>query len=316
MLLSLFLSLSSSHYYYPHEEKSFLSWMRNNNQFFTGEEYQLRFGIFLTNARMVRAHNSASNKFKVSLNQFAATTPTEYSSLLSLKITDSKRPSQKSNRPLKSSMFDWRDKGVVNEIKNQGNCGACWAFSAVQTVESVDAILTGNLQSFSEQSLVDCNFYCIGCDGGNPYVALAYIASEQDGKFNLESEYAYTGVDGKCQFDLYSKVGSLSDYLSIVKNDEDDLATKLEENGPASVCIDATAWSFQLYSGGIYDEKACSPEYLNHAVGCVGFGVEGDTKYWIVRNSWGKSWGENGYMRMIWLNNQCGIASMAIIAIP
>lgn len=320
MILALFSSLVSSICYLPHEEKTFLTWMRRTNQFFTGDEYHLRFGIFLTNLRLVQQHNSSPHKFTVTLNQYSCYTPTEYRIMLGYKPTTqkSKPPTPLKKLTKQSLSFDWRMKGVVNDIKNQGNCGACWAFSVVQAVESIDSIAIGctNLLRFSEQSLIDCNFDSIGCDGGNPYVAMAYIASEQDGKFNLEQDYPYKGVAGDCLFDNYEKVGSLSDYIRISEGDEDELAQQIELRGPASVCIDAASWSFQLYNGGIYDEKACSPLMLNHAVGCVGFGVEGETKYWIVRNSWGKSWGEDGYMRMIWENNQCGIASMAIIPIP
>ena len=213
----------------------------------------------------------------------------------------------------KSSTLDWRTKGVVNSIKDQGNCGSCWAFSAVQTVESIDCISTGNLLSFSEQSLVDCSFACLACSGGNPYFAIDFIVESQDGKFNLESEYVYTATLGNCRFDEFQKVGSVSGYLTVAEGDEDDLAAKIESNGPASVSIDASSWSFQLYDGGIFEDKNCHSTTINHSIGCVGFGVEGETKYWIVRNSWGKSWGEEGYMRMIWENNMCGIASMASV---
>ena len=290
--------------------------MRTNSQIYKGDEYHLRLGIYLTNSRLVKSHNNSPRKFKVALNKFACLTPTEYNSLLGFCL-NKKLPQPKFTSKPKSTSIDWRLRGVVNPIKDQGQCGSCWAFSTVQTVESIDCISNGSLLSFSEQNLVDCCFACFGCSGGNPSWAISFIAESQGGKFNLESDYRYTAALGNyCHFDDYPKYGSVSGYLTIAEGDEEDLAAKVENNGPTSVSIDSSNWSFQLYESGIYDESKCNPIAINHSIGCVGFGVEGDTKYWILRNSWGTSWGEEGYMKMIWGNNMCGIASMALVAIP
>ena len=310
----LLASLASCAYYLQHEEKAFLNWMRSTNQFFTGEEYNTRLGIFLSNSRLIKEHNSRNDKkFTVSLNKFAALTPEEYKSLLGFNIDMKKRVAVKINRRSNADSLDWREKGVVNEIKDQAQCGSCWAFSSIQAVESANAISTGTLQRYSEQNLVDCVTGCSGCDGGLMTIAYDHVIANQNGKFNLESDYKYQAAEGTCKFAQYSQVGSISKYINIVENDEDDLAAKLESYGPVAVAIDASKWSFQLYSGGIYDEPACSSFSLDHAVGCVGFGIENRTKYWIVRNSWGTSWGEQGYIRMLWKDNQCGIASAACI---
>lgn len=312
-MIAIFLSIASCSLYYKHEEKSFLSWMRSTNQFFTGDEYQLRFGIFLTNSRYVKEHNFAKKKFTVSLNKFAAYTPAEYKALLGFKMDLENRKAFKASKKSSSDSLDWRDKGVVNEIKDQAACGSCWAFSAIQAAESSNAISTGTLQRFSEQNLIDCVKTCYGCNGGVMTSAYSYVVGFQDGKFNLESDYKYIATEGACEFDKYSKVGTISDYIVIKKGDEDDLAAKCEQYGPVSVAIDASNWSFQLYSSGIYDEPSCSSISLDHGVGCVGYGSEKGVKYWIVRNSWGTTWGENGYIRMLWDNNQCGIATMAAV---
>lgn len=315
MLFSLlFTTISSSPYYTIQEEKSFLMWMRTNGQLYSNDEYHFRLGIYLTNLRLVRSHNSGQHKFKVSLNQFACMTPAEYRSLLGYRRIKKLQPPPFTLKP-KSTSLDWRTKGVVNEIKDQGNCGSCWAFSAIQTVESVDCIQSGTLLSLSEQCLVDCVLMCFGCSGGSPYVAISYIVDKMDGKFCLEKDYVYSAVMEDCKFDQYPKYGFVRGYLPIAQGDEDDLAAKCEKYGPVAVCVDANNWSFQVYNSGIYDEKECYPTALNHAIGCVGFGVEDETKYWIVKNSWGKHWGEEGYMRMIWENNRCGIASEASVAI-
>lgn len=143
--------------------------------------------------------------------------------------------------------------------------------------------------------------------------AYEYVIGLQNGQFCLDSDYVYTGFDGECKFGRFNHFGSISKYVNIVEDDEDDLADKVEKYGPVAVAIDASTYSFKLYSGGIYDEPSCSPRNLDHGVGCIGFGSENGIKYWIVKNSWGTDWGEDGYVRMIWKNNQCGIASVASI---
>lgn len=313
-MLEVLISLISCAYYHEYEEKSFLLWMRSTNQYFTGEEYQMRFGIFLTNLRFVKEHNGANKKFTVTINKFSAYTPSEYKSLLGYKMDCSPITSVKTQKKTNSDSVDWRDKGVVNEIKDQGLCGSCWAFSAIQAAESANAIKTGTFQGFSEQNLVDCcHEGCAGCSGGLMTQAYKYVIAQQGGHFNFESDYQYTALEGTCLFTKYAQVGSISKYVNIAKGDEDDLAAKIETYGPVAVAIDASHVSLQQYSSGIYDEPDCSPANLNHGVGCVGFGSQDGVKYWIVRNSWGKEWGENGYVKMIWKNNQCGIASRATL---
>lgn len=313
-MLIFLVTFTSCTYYLQNEEKSFLAWMRSTNQFFTSEEYQLRFGIYLTNLRLVKEHNTANKKYKVSLNKFAAYTPSEYSALLGFRMNMKKRSAVKSTRKAIADSVDWREKGVVNEIKNQQLCGACWAFSAIQAAESANAIATGKLQSFSEQNLVDCCIVdCSGCHGGDMISAYNYIIQHQNGQFCFDSDYVYTASDETCKFDQYAHVGSITKFINIIEGDEDDLASKVEQYGPVAVGIDASNWGFQHYKSGIYDDPSCSSKFLDHGIGCIGYGSENGIKYWIVRNSWGPLWGENGYGKMIWKDNQCGIASMATV---
>ena len=298
-----------------HEEQAFLSWMRETNQFFTGEEYQRRLGVYLSNKRLVQEHNAKNAGFSVSLNKFAALTPSEYKSLLGFKPIHHVQASQKVATP-NAAEVDWRNKGVVNDIKDQAQCGSCWAFSTIQTVESIYAINKGKLYSFSEQNLVDCVTSCYGCNGGLMTSALTYIAQSQGGKVMTETDYPYKGVDQSCKFDSSKAFNAgVTGYGEVASGSESDLAAKCQSVGPIAIAIDASNWSFQLYSGGIYDESSCSSSNLDHGVGLVGYGTEGSTAYWIVRNSWGTSWGENGYIRMVKdKNNQCGEASMACYA--
>ena len=317
MFFAFLHTLIASAFFQDHEEKAFIQWMRNNNQVYTGDEYQIRFGIFLANNKLVKEHNSINGGYSVSLNKYATMTPSEYKALLGFKPITQKRKVYASTKiSNKVESVDWRNKGVVNDIKDQGNCGSCWAFSTIQAAESANAILYGKLESYSEQNLVDCVPLCYGCNGGTMDASYDYIISNQNGKFNLESDYPYMQTEGTCKFAQYEKVGSISKYIDVEYGNEDQLASLVAQYGPACIAIDASHWSFQLYTGGIYDEPACSSEFLDHAVGCVGYGQQENTKYWIVRNSWGSSWGENGYIRMIWNNNHCGIASSACVPLP
>ena len=297
--------------YAKHEEQSFLSWMRQSNQIFTGDEYKARLGIFLAHKRRVQEHNARNTGFTVAMNKFAAMTPAEYKSMLGFKRVHHTAKGIPSFSNAES--VDWRDKGCVNAIKDQGQCGSCWAFSTIQSAEGVYAAKSGKLLSLSEQNLVDCVTTCDGCNGGLMTAAFEYVKNHQNGKFMYETDYPYVAYDQSCKFDASKGVSiGLKGYAEVQSGSESDLAAKCEKYGPIAIAIDASNWSFQMYSSGIYDESACSPRNLDHGVGCVGFGKEGSTAYWIVRNSWGEEWGENGYIRMVKdKNNQCGEATMA-----
>lgn len=301
-----------------HEEKAFLSFMRTNHLLYTGDEYHFRLGVYLTNARRVQEFNAQKRSFTVALNKFACLTRSEYLSMLGAKRvskTHANTKVVKASKKAAPDAIDWRDSGIVNPIKDQGQCGSCWAFSAIQVQESQYALVFGTLQSLSEQNIVDCVTDCYGCDGGWPSSALDYVIRKQSGKFMLEDDYPYLAVAGKCQFDASKAVQVVTGYVDVKAGSEDDLKEKVGTLGVASICIDASSWDFQLYSGGIYDEPDCSSWWLDHAVGCVGYGTENGTDYWIVRNSWGTDWGEDGYIRMIRnKGDQCGEAEEALVA--
>lgn len=316
-MISIFLALASSALLINAEEREFVAWMRQTNTLYTGDEYQFRLGIFISQQRLVREFNSnPSNSFKLKLNHLACLTPSEYRSLLGARPT-SQFP-QKGSKLVTYKVeeaLDWREKGAVNEIKDQGQCGSCWAFSAITTQESIDQINNGKLLSLSESNLVDCVTPCGGCEGGWPQTALEYVADKQNGKFNLESDYPYEPVQIECRFIKSKGVSFTTGFESGAYCDEDDLKNRVATIGPASVCIDASHSSFQLYDSGIYSETHCQFFNLDHAVGCVGYGAEDGQDYWIIRNSWGKAWGEEGYMRMARnKDNMCGIAANAIYA--
>ena len=302
--------------YQAHEQKSFLGWMRETGNMFTGDEYHQRFGIWLSNKRLVQQHNAANGGFVLAMNKLAHLSPSEYKALLGFKNEKrSDRVKPIASNYVAPASIDWREKGVVNPIKDQGQCGSCWTFSTIQAMESQWAVKHTKLYSLSEQNLVDCVTTCYGCNGGLMELAYDYVKTYQKGKFMTEDDYPYKAIDQSCKFNA-AKVAepTVTGYITVTEGDEKDLMNKVAQYGPAAIAIDASHYSFQLYSSGIYDESSCSPEGLDHAVGCVGYGSEGSKNYWIVRNSWGVSWGEKGYIRMIKdKNNQCGEASAACI---
>jgi len=286
------------------------------NNLYTGEEYSFRLGVYLTNSRAIQEFNAKSSTFQVGINDFTAMTPAEYRSLLGHRQMNNiitRKAEVKGNAP---ESVDWRDSGIVNPVKNQAQCGSCWAFSVIQAQESKWAKEKGQLISLSEQNLVDCVTSCYGCNGGDEYISFDYVIKHQGGLFMKEEDYPYTGRDGKCKFDKTKGVCPVKAWMRPTQGNEDELAEGCATMGVVSIAIDAGQWSFQAYSHGIYDEPRCSSTRLDHAVGLVGYGVDNGVKFWLVRNSWGANWGEKGYIRMIrGKKNQCGVATDCVMPV-
>lgn len=314
-MLSYFCLFATSILIQPNQEKSFLCWMRNNNKFYTGDEYHFRLGIYLSNSQFVQRHNKAHKSFRISLNKFATYTPTEYNALLGEKRSLTKLPvtnyNQKRNWPTPPEQLDWRDKGAVNGIVNQGSCGSCWAFSSISAAESCWFLSKGELLKYSEQNIIDCVTKCEGCGGGLRDDAYNYVIENQGGQFNLESDYPYENEDGfPCRFNKDKAVGGIKGYLSPKSKDEEDLLSHVAHYGPVTVGIDASGLKFIMYASGIYDDPDdCMTDNINHGVVCIGYGEEEGRKYWIIRNSYGTEWGENGYVRMLRGINLCDVAT-------
>lgn len=297
------------------EQKSFMSWMRENSLAFVGEEYHFRLGLWLARDRYIRDFNRGTHSFKLGHNQLSALTQAEYEAMLGFKQPVTRRAKVEvapSNDDPES--VDYREKGWVNEVKDQGQCGSCWAFSAIQAVESQWAKVKGELLSLSESNLVDCVNTCNACNGGMMSTAYEYIIVHQDRKFMKEEDYPYVPLEQACMFDASKAVAHIQTWVEVSWMSESDLKTKVAQNGVAAIAIYASLSSFMNYKSGIYYDLLCEPFIQNHGVGCVGYGTENGTDFWIVRNSWGKTWGEGGYIRIkrnAW--NQCGVASNAIV---
>jgi C1A family cysteine protease len=187
---------------------------------------------------------------------------------------------------------DWTSKGVVTPVKNQGQCGSCWAFSATGSTEAAIAISTGKLNSLSEQQLVDCSKENHGCNGGEMDLAFKYI--ESNGGLCSESEYPYTGKDGECKStSCGTKYDAIKSYADVTVDNEADLETATVTQ-PQSVAVEADQSTFQFYSKGTVMTGNCGTQ-TDHGVLIVGYNNEASTKYWIVKNSWGVTWGDEGY---------------------
>lgn len=314
-MLSLLISFASCSLILPHEEKAFISWMRSNNLFFTGEEYHFRLGVFLTTLRYIKEKNSLNNKYRLGLTQFAAYTQSEYHSLLYTKITPKKTHPTKSIKKSNVDSFDWREKGVLSNVKYEFQaCSSNWAYITADAAEAVNAIATGAHYVFSVQELIDCVVGCSGCTSGSVSAALDYVIQYQGGQFCLESDYPYSYSLESCKFSEFEHYGSISGYINVTVGDKNDLCEKVQL-GPVSAVIDASSMEFSIYSGGIFDDRFCMKAPHFHCVLCVGFGVEDGTRYWIIRNSWGQFWGEEGYMRMARDGYDCGIANSALLPV-
>lgn len=291
----------------------------------TVEEHDYRFSVFEANLRRARRHQLLDPSAVHGVTRFSDLTPDEFRrDYLGLKPL--RLPADAQKAPILPTNdlptdFDWRDHGAVTPVKDQGSCGSCWSFSAIGALEGAHFLTTGNLISMSEQQLVDCDHECDpeeygacdqGCNGGLMTSAFEYILKA--GGVEREETYPYIGSDrGSCKFNKSQIVASVSNF-SVVSLDEDQIAANMVKNGPLAVGINAVF--MQTYMKGVSCPYICSRN-LDHGVVLVGYGSAGyapirfkEKPYWIIKNSWGESWGEDGYYKICRGHNACGVDSM------
>jgi C1A family cysteine protease len=296
-----------------------------NKKYDSLEDMENHFNVFRSNLKDIIIHNlNQTHTYTMGINQFTDLTSDEFketyaNGLSSAFVQDMNlfgtidcKYFSGSNVSVPSSI-DWREKNAVSSVKDQGQCGSCWSFAASGAIESAWAIEYGQLYNLSEQELVDCagiKYGSMGCNGGQIDGAFKYAINHG---MCTEESYPYvsgtTLKAGSCLSCI--PVVNISTCIYIRPNDQISLKVAVA-NGPVSVAIEADTKYFQSYSGGILTSLSCGTN-LNHGVLIVGYGNDTGQDYWLVKNSWSSSWGENGYIRIARSNNTndagvCGIA--------
>ena len=295
-------------------DRAFNSWLQTQNKIYSSPaEKNFRRGIFAFNFEKVAEMNKVFSH-KSALNKFADLTEDEFiAKYTGLRYTGKEeRSALKHTSTLgQAASVDWRNKGAVNAVKDQGQCGSCWAFSATAAIEGAWQIKRGTLYNLAEQELVDCGSATgnYGCNGGWMDFAFQYIINV--GGQEQSSDYPYTARDGTCKFNKALVKASISSFTDVKANDCNGLLSAITKQ-PTSVAIAANAIMF--YSGGIFANGGCGTG-LNHGVTAVGYGSDNGQNYYIVRNSWGAGWGESGYIRMSRdVQTDTGICGICMVA--
>ncbi|KAM6106543.1 cathepsin S-like [Pterocles gutturalis] len=292
-------------------------WKKTYGKEYRHEEEGERRATWERNLRLVTLHNLEHSlglhSYELGMNHLGDMTSEEVAALLTGLHVDPRPNRTSTYRPQPGSKLpdtvDWREKGCVTAVKNQGACGSCWAFSAAGALEAQVKLKTGKLVSLSAQNLVDCtrSYGNSGCGGGWRTKAFQYVIDNHG--IDSDDSYPYTAQDGACRYNPAARAATCSRYVELPYGDEAVLKDAVANVGPVSVSIDASQPTFFLYKAGIYRDPSCS-QVGNHAVLVVGYGSLDGEDYWLVKNSWGMHFGEQGYVRMARnRGNHCGIAS-------
>ncbi|CAL8365324.1 unnamed protein product [Arctogadus glacialis] len=323
--LALFLTFAVFGLASPHLNDQWEAWKAEFQKVYTDEaEAVYRRAVWENKWRLVRRHNleaeAGNSTFTLGLNQLADMTTDEVNAKLNrLKEEDpTSFDSWTSTRWDKGveklpESVDWRQYGLVSPVQNQGDCGSCWAFSTVGALEGQMARKTGVLEPLSPQNLMDCSLENHGCKGGWVSKAFQYVI-DNDG-IDSGRCYPYEEKVGDCRYSSRGRAGYCVSFAAVPRDNEMALQAAVAKVGPVSVGINAGLPSFQSYKEGVYNPPDCSTETTTHAVLVVGYGTDQGQDYWIVKNSWGSRWGEQGYIRMARHKNLCAIARRPIYPI-